>query len=412
MTPVEPEVLYRQHHGDDAVYRDPRGYWVLSRHRDVRDALQNVRDFSSTLSGPAPGGARRRTRDRLAYLVPRRIVARFHSPGPKTDAEQLLGVQTRWLTDLDPPEHTHLRARVSQALTPARLTSLRPSVEALTVDLLENLGQLEAYDLVGRFTIPLTILTVAQILGIPSQDYDLLRAGLLHWPSLVERHQSAKPGAIAETRPAIVLLDYVRELVRERSGRPGHDLISALLAPAESHPSMTNDGVVATALLVAVAGHITTKDLIGSAMFSLLHRPEQLESLSNTSGSMGTAVNELLRFASPAQFAARRATRDVTVGDTVIRENDVVRLALAAANRDPEAFSEPDRLDLARRHNPHLAFGHGIHVCAGAGLARLVAEIALRALVQRFPRLHVHRHDVAWRNDLFRGPRELWVTGG
>ncbi|MFI6604304.1 cytochrome P450 [Nonomuraea sp. NPDC050536] len=279
---------------------------------------------------------------------------------------------------MDPPDHTRLRSLVSRAFTPRMVERLRPRIEAITTELIEALPR-EA-ELVSEFAYPLPVLVITEMLGVPAEDHDLFRG----WSETLAR--SLDPMLTSELaseteRARIEFRDYFRALIAERRARPGEDLLSALAQVEE----LTEAELVATCVLLLVAGHETTVNLIANGVLNLARhgvlkeaaiRPKQV-------------VEEVLRYDPPVQLTLRFALEDAELGDTATPAGTPVLAIIGAANRDPVAFPDPDRFDLDREPSRHLAFGLGIHFCLGATLARLEGEIALRALALTAPGLEL-----------------------
>jgi pimeloyl-[acyl-carrier protein] synthase len=247
---------------------------------------------------------------------------------------------------------------------------------------------------------------IAELLGVPAQDRNRFR----HWSQqLILGLDMTQPARVRAAAGVAVaqLLNYFRELVASRRGRPADDLITALIAAEEAHDRLSTDELLGTCQLLLVAGHETTTNLIGAGMLRLITHPEALGRLRSTPALLPSAVEELLRFESPVQRVPRAAMEDVEIGNTRITCNQRVIVGTGAANRDPEVFAEPNRLDLGRQPNPHLAFGHGIHFCLGASLARLEAQIAFGCALQRLTAIQLAGAPVWSPNKVIRGLRSL-----
>jgi cytochrome P450 len=247
---------------------------------------------------------------------------------------------------------------------------------------------------------------IAELLGVPAQDRDKFR----HWSQqLILGVDMTQPRRVrAAAGVAVVkLLNYFRELVAARRGHPADDLITALIAAEESHDRLSVDELLGTCQLLLVAGHETTTNLIGAGMLRLIRQPEALEQLRSAPGLLPSAVEELLRFESPVQRVPRAAMEDIEISNMRIARGQRVIVGIGAANRDPQVFAEPNRLDLGRQPNPHLAFGHGIHFCLGASLARLEAQIAFGCALRRLTAIQLAGPPVWSSNRVIRGLRSL-----
>ncbi|MGW5316113.1 cytochrome P450 family protein [Nocardia thailandica] len=283
------------------------------------------------------------------------------------------------MLNMDPPGHTRLRALITAAFTPRRVAALRPAITALAQDLVAALDPDAETDLLAAYAEPLPIAVICALLGVPAPDRDDFRAWTRAMVAVAGREQerAAAAGAMAA---------YLADLVREKTVRPGEDLLSGLVRAEADGDRLTPPELVAMAFLLLVAGHETTVNLIANGLHALLGDPPALAALCADPAGIPAAIEEFLRYDGPVNMATMRyAIEPLTLGGTEIPAGDLVYLAPAAADRDPDRFPDPDRLDLSREPTGHLAFGHGIHFCVGAPLARLEAEIAFTTLLARFP---------------------------
>jgi cytochrome P450 len=321
------------------------------------------------------------------------------------------------LLNIDPPDHTRLRRLVSKAFTPARVAEFEPRVRELTDRLIDGFATRGEADLIHEFAFPLPIYAICDMLGVPAEDQDDFR----DWAGMMLRHH--KPGEPGPPRGGVGravkrMRAYLAELIHRKREKPGEDLISGLIRASDHGEHLTENEAAAMAFILLFAGFETTVNLIGNGTYALLRHPEQRALLSGavTSGDEGllaTAVEELLRYDGPVEIATWRfATRPLEIGGVRIATGEPVLVVLAAADRDPAKFRDPDLLDLRRRDNQHLGYGHGIHYCLGAPLARLEGRVALGTLLRRLPdvRLAVPAADLRWRGGLImRGLRTLPV---
>jgi len=314
----------------------------------------------------------------------------------------------------DPPNHTRLRKLTSKVFTPRMVAQLRPRIVAIAGDLLDRVQHRDGMDAVLDFGYPLPITVIAEMLGIPAA----LRERFSRWSVAIlvaaDRNRAGSSDTPAEEAAlAADLADYretVLRLVGERRQNAGDDLISALVHVREDGDTLTESELLGLCSLLIMAGHVTTTALLGSGVLTLLRHPEQLDRLRRDPDLAEPAVEELLRHCSPATMSTRIATEDIEVGGEVVRAGEIASAVLAAANRDPAVFPDPDRLDLGRQPNPHVAFAHGIHFCLGAPLTRLEAQIALPLLLERFPRLRLAGDPVPWPALAVRGLSQLPVA--
>ncbi|HEY5835397.1 cytochrome P450 family protein [Streptomyces sp.] len=367
------------------------GAWLVTRYADAREALADGRLSKNPVHHAGEAGARGKT----------------GIPG-----ERSADLMTH-LLNIDPPDHTRLRRLVSKAFTPRRVAEFAPRVRELTdrfVDGFEGQGEAE---LIHDFAFPLPIHAICDLLGVPAEDQDDFR----DWAGMMIRHGGGPRGGVA--RAVKRMRAYLVELIHRKRGDLADDLISGLIRASDHGEHLTENEAAAMAFILLFAGFETTVNLIGNGVHTLLRHPEQRAALQDSlargeSALLETAVEELLRHDGPVELATwRYATCPLTIGGQRIAVGDPVLVVLAAADRDPARFAAPDTVDLARRDNPHLGYGHGIHYCLGAPLARLEARTALATLLTRLPdlRLAVDPGELRWRGGLImRGLRTLPVV--
>ncbi|MFG2900393.1 cytochrome P450 [Streptomyces zaomyceticus] len=316
------------------------------------------------------------------------------------------------LLNIDPPDHTRLRRLVSKAFTPRRVAEFTPRVQELTDRLIDSFVEKGSADLIHEFAFPLPIYAICDLLGVPEEDQDDFR----DWAGMMIRHGGGPRGGVA--RSVKKMRGYLAELIHRKREEPGDDLISGLIKTSDHGEHLTENEAAAMAFILLFAGFETTVNLIGNGMYQLLRHPGQRERLQDSiaageTGLLETGIEELLRYDGPVEMATwRYATESLVIGGQEVPAGDPVLVVLAAADRDPERFDGPDTLDLARRDNQHLGYGHGIHYCLGAPLARLEGQTALATLLTRLPdlRLAADPAELRWRGGLImRGLRTLPV---
>jgi cytochrome P450/DNA-binding transcriptional regulator YbjK len=389
---ADPYPLWHRLRATDPVHQDPTGMWLLTRYADVEPALRDSR-FSS---------------NRELFESRRRLLEQRGS----TSLDDTIG---RSMLSVDPPDHTRLRKLVNKAFTPRRVEGLRPRVTEVVDELLTAVEPAGGMDLIADLAYPLPVTIICELLGVPVADRDRVSG----WSrDLIDVDSVLEPSPEYLERLDVTvraLGDYLRDLVARRRARPADDLLSALVAVRDGTvpgaATLSEEELLGTAILLLLAGHVTTINLIGNGTLALLRHPDQLRRLQEDPSLVHSAVEELLRYDSPVQVTARALLEDVETGGKVLPAGSEVLTVVAAANRDPERFREPDRLDLTRPDNRHLSFGGGIHFCLGAPLARLEGEVALRALAQRLPGLQLATDEPTWRpNPFLRGLESLPVT--
>ncbi|MBV2154997.1 cytochrome P450 [Kitasatospora sp. SUK 42] len=331
--------------------------WLVTRYQDVRQALADPR-LALDRAHAAPGNYR-------GFSLP-----------PALDAN---------LLNMDPPDHTRIRRLVSRAFTPRRVAALRTPIERVAERLLDTIEPLGRADLLASYAAPLPITVICDLLGVPEGD----RLDFRTWTDSLITPDPARP---EQARAAVkAMLGFFTGLIERKRTDPADDLLSDLIAVRDEEGGgdrLGEDELTSLAFLILFAGYENTVHLIANAVLALLTHPEQLAALRAEPELIAGAVEEFARFDGPAPLAIRRFPReDVEIGGTTVPAGETVLLSLASANRDPEQFADPDRLDLRRRENGHLALGHGIHYCLGAPLARMETELALGALLRRFPDL-------------------------
>jgi len=388
--PIDPEFVadpyptYHRLRTEDPVHHSPLGFWVLTRYEDVVASLRDPR----------------LAKEAIATFVAERLGI---SP---------LGIGLSML-DRDPPDHTRLRGLVSKAFTPRVVEVLRPHIQQIVDGLLDRVEGRGEMDLIEDFAYPLPVVVICEMLGVPVEDRDRFKT----WGLDIARGLDAVllgPESEVVQRSStsrMALANYFRDLIAKRRAAPRADMLTDLIAAEEAGDKLTENELLATCILLLVAGHETTVNLIGNGSLALLRHPDQLQRLRDNPGLIGTAVEELLRFDGPVQRTARIPSEDITIGGKLIPKGDMVMPFIGAADRDPAQFPEPDRLDIGRGDNRHIAFGWGIHFCLGAPLARVEGQIAINTRVRRLPKLALATDAPAFRQSLtLRGLTALPVT--
>jgi cytochrome P450 PksS len=317
---------------------------------------------------------------------------------------------TRNMLDLDPPDHTRLRALVQKAFTPRLVEDLRERVVTIANELLATVAKTRRMDVIRDFALPLPTIVIAEMLGVPVQD----RGKFHRWSAAIVAANWSRWSTARAVPNVIAFVRYIRKLTAARRRDPGNDLVSALVAANEADDRMSDDELLAMIFLLLIAGHETTVNLIGNGTLALLQHPDQRERLRQEPTLMKSAVEELLRYGSPLETATERfATEDVVLHGTTIPRGEMVFAVLSSANHDERQFVNPDALDLSRDPNRHVSFGLGIHYCVGAPLARMEGQIAFEAMLREQPKLRLASPDkpLRWRRGLvLRGLESLPVT--
>ncbi len=346
--------------------------------------------------------------DVLGGLHDRRYSAdRFHLSSPEIQSSPLLRALGSMMLFQDPPAHTRMRALVSKAFTPRAVSDMRPRTHAIAVDLLTRDAEGEL-DVIRDFAAPLPVTVITSMLGVPPSDYPLFKRWSDDLIKVADGTLAAEAFPQAE-RSAAELSDYLDDAFDARRLEPRDDLISRLVAARDEGDALSNEELFATCVLLLIAGHETTTNLIGNGLFALLRHRDQLDLLGAKPELLSNAIEELLRFEAPFQITSRVATEDVELRGKHIQAGQEIVLCLTAANRDPEKFPDPDRLDVTRPDIQHLAFGHGVHFCLGAALARIEAQVAIDALIS-LPGLELVETAPPWKRGIaLRGLERLPV---
>ncbi len=316
----------------------------------------------------------------------------------QSDFKELARMFALWLIFMDPPEHTRLRKLLNKGFSAAAVEGLRPQAEAVVDRMLSELQPGSEVELMREFANPMPVRIISELLGVPQAMHD----EFVEWSRAIAAFRGNPNRTVEEAQAAqdalIALTEFFRKTVAERRRNKGNDLISLLIDIEEEGEVLTEEELYAQCIALLFAGHETTRNLIGNGMYTLLQNPEQTAELREKPEIIRSAVEEILRYESPVQFTARVLKEDIEVCGQPIRKGWTVLCMLGAANRDPKQFDEPDRLNLKRLNNQHLAFSAGLHFCIGAQLARLEGQIALRSLAQRFPKMKLT------------GPRPEWAS--
>jgi len=362
---TDPYAVYRELRDEAPVYWQPMMQtWILTRYQDNLDVLRDHTAFSS-----------QRTRAKNALV--QQLESYRLSSGP-------LGT-TPTMLSIDPPAHTRMRSLANKAFTPRVVERSRPHIQQIADELLDALPQPGSLDVVADLAVPLPMIVIAGVLGVPVADRERFKA----WSSDIAASLGGpfQPQDVLDrARDASnAIADYFRDLIAKRRSEPHDDLLSALIAAEEQGDLLSEDELIATCILLLIAGNETTTHLIGNGMLALLRNPDERRRLQADPSLVETTVDEMLRYEGSVQMTSRIVDHDLEFRGQSFEEGQVVLLLLGAANRDPAQFPDPERFDAARRPNRHLAFGHGIHYCLGAPLAVAEAQIAFQTLLRRLP---------------------------
>jgi pimeloyl-[acyl-carrier protein] synthase len=384
---ANPYPLYQRLRSEDPVHWDPFLHaWVVTRYADVITVFQHF------LSNRTP------TPEQLTMLG-------LESLTP------LARVMVKQMLFLDPPAHGRVRSLASKAFTPRRVEILRSHIQDITNSLLDAVRDKGRMDIIADLAYPLPAIVTAEMLGVPTSDWQQLTAWSADFAQVLGNFQHNPERATKVMRSLDEMIGYFRAAIQKHRKQPDDGLISAFLASEIDGDRLSEDEIVANTIVTLVGGQETTTNLIGNGMLSLLRHRDQLEKLRADASLMPLAVEELLRYESPSQHTARLAPEDVELGDKKILKRQAVIAVMGAANRDPERFPDPDRLDVTRQDNRHVAFAWASHFCFGAPLARIEGQIAFATILNLMPNISLEPGPLKWRENLgLRGLRALPVA--
>jgi cytochrome P450 len=359
----DPYPFYHRLRTATPFYRSPFGFLALTRDRDVRSILADKR-FGKDFLGRTTHGA--------------------NSPYLQDPVVRSMG---HWMLVQDPPDHTRLRGLVVKAFTARRVQDMRPRIQAIVDAALDRLTQRGQADLIADFAAQIPATVICELLGIPGEDREAFFANARSLIRLLDPVPLSRAEMELANAQNLALSQYFNRLFDLRRRKPEDDLTSQLVLAEEQGKRLSQEELTANVILLFAAGYDTTANLIGNGLFALFRHPDQLARLRSDGSLMGNAIEEFLRYDSPVQLTARAALEDVMLGDIMVQKGGAIICVVGSANRDPDVYRQPDRLDIARENIRPLSFGGGIHHCLGAQLARLEAEIAISGLIHRFPNL-------------------------
>ncbi|HXR79003.1 MAG TPA: cytochrome P450 [Bryobacteraceae bacterium] len=385
---ANPYPLFHRIRSADPVHWDVFLHsWVVTRYDDV---IRVLRTFSADRT-PTP--------EQLSSMGLEQL-----SP--------IAALMVKQMLFMDAPMHTRIRSLASFAFTPSRVTVLRDRIVRVADQLLARVLDAGEMDVIAQFASPLPAIITASMLGVPEEDHEQLKAWSASFAEMLGNFQHNPDRIPGILKTVEDMTAYFRDRIREQKRSPREGLVHSLLTAEVNGDKLTEEEVVANCIITMVGGQETTTNLIGNGVLMLLRHPRELERLRSDRALLPSAVEELLRYDSPSQHTARIAPSNQMIGDKEIRAGQAVIAVMAAANRDPDRFPDPDRLDLGRTDNRHLAFGWASHFCFGAPLARLEGQIAFERLVQ-LPNLHLQPTPLSWRSNLgLRGLTALPVAFG
>jgi pimeloyl-[acyl-carrier protein] synthase len=383
---ADPYPLYHRLRAEHPVFWDPYMHaWVVTRYADV---IRVLRDFSAE---------RIRTSEQLTAM-------------DLSELNPMARIMVKQMLFMDPPAHKRIRGLASAAFTPQRVEALRSHIRDIVKDLLAKVEGNGRMDLIADLAEPLPCIVTAEMLGVPVEDHPRLKMWSQDFAEMLgnfEHDADCVPRILQSTHD---MTAYFRAAMRKENLRPD-GLVSSLTNAEIDGDRLTEEEVIANCIITMIGGQETTTNLIASGTLTLLRNPDQLAKLRGNLSLIPSAVEELLRYESPVQHTARLAPEDTVLGGKQIRNRQAVIAVMAAANRDPERFTNPDRLDITREDNRHVAFGWGAHFCFGGPLARLESQIVFEEMLKRFPNWSLEPVPLVWRTNLgIRGLTSLQVN--
>ncbi len=374
---------------EEPIYwSDKNKYWIISKYADVQAILRDLH-YEKGLQNA----------NRINPLV------KMLPP-----VQELMASRKGWMLNQNPPDHTRLRSLVNKAFTPSMVNSMREHIQKIANELLDAMECKDEMDLVEDYAFPLPVTVISEMLGVPAKDREQIK--LWSRPLIDALEPSMDLGRLSRANEAErEMKEYLRPIVEERRKQGQNDLISALVAAEEEGSKLSMDELLGNCVLLLIAGHETTVNLIGNSAHNLLLYPDQLELLKSKPELIVNAVFESLRYESPVQTVRRLAAQELELRGKKLKVHDTLILLLGSANRDEEQFENADQFDIIRSNaNKHLAFGGGIHHCLGSSLAEVEGQIAISTLLQRMPNLKLKREIIEFKRPFaLRGPKELLV---
>jgi cytochrome P450 len=385
---ANPYPLFRRLRETEPVHWDSFLHaWVVTRYEDV----VNVMLRCSADRTPTP--------------------QQLEAMGMVAELQPIAQVMVKQMLFMDAPAHTRLRALCASAFTPARVAALRRHIQEIADQLIDRVIDSGRMDVIADFANPLPAIVTAELFGVPAEDHQDLKDWSTDFAEMLGNFQHNPDRARRVLSSTEKLLAYFQKAIREQEKNPQPGLVNSLMNAEVDGSRLTEEEIVANLIVTMVGGQETTTNLIGNGLVSLLKNPDQLELLKNDSSILPSAIEELLRYESPSQHTARLAPADMLLGGKQIQKRQAVIAVFAAANRDPERFPEPDKLDLRRADNRHVAFAWGAHYCFGAPLARMEGQIAFETMLRRLPGIQLAPQELMWRENLgLRGLKSLLVT--
>jgi cytochrome P450 len=385
---ADPYPLFRRLRETDPVHWDPFLHaWIVTRYEDVVNVMMKC----SADRTPAP--------------------QQLEAMGMLAELQPIAQVMVKQMLFLDAPAHTRLRALCATAFTPARVAALKEHIQDIADRLIDQALDSGKMDVIADFANPLPAIVTAELFGVPTADHQNLKDWSTDFAEMLGNFQHNPDRARGALKATENMVAYFQQAMRDQEKNPTPGLVNSLMNAEVDGSRLSEEEIVANLIVTMVGGQETTTNLIGNGLVSLLKNRDQLELLKGDSSILPSAIEELLRYESPSQHTARLAPDDMMLGGKKIQRRQAVIAVFAAANRDPERFPDPDKLDLRRADNRHVAFAWGAHYCFGAPLARMEGQIAFETMLRRLPNIQLEPQELMWRENLgLRGLKSLFVT--
>jgi cytochrome P450 len=385
---ADPYPLFRRLRETDPVHWDPFLHaWIVTRYEDVVNVMMKC----SADRTPTP--------------------QQLEAMGMLAELQPIAQVMVKQMLFLDAPAHTRLRALCATAFTPARVAALKEHIQEIADQLIDQVLDSGKMDMIADFASPLPAIVTAELFGVPTADHQNLKDWSTNFAEMLGNFQHNPDRARGALKATENMVAYFQQAMRDQDKNPTPGLVNSLMNAEVDGSRLTEEEIVANLIVTMVGGLETTTNLIGNGLVSLLKNRDQLELLKGDSSILPSAIEELLRYESPSQHTARLAPDDMMLGGKKIQKRQAVIAVFAAANRDPERFPDPDKLDLRRADNRHVAFAWGAHYCFGAPLARMEGQIAFETMLRRLPNIQLEPQELMWRENLgLRGLKSLFIT--
>ncbi len=387
----DPYPAYRKLRESDPVqWSDKWNCWVLTRYHDVRESLADARRFSNV--GRVSG-----------------MFQNFLSEEERKSLKPLIDHYSRGLINVDPPDHTRIRRLLHRVFKPSIIQRLRQEIQQFVDDLIEHRNEQKELEVVRDLAFPLPVTVIARLFGIPSDETHLFTRWSGEIVKFMQEPQPTFKTCLQSQEALVEMREYIRDQAEKRRTEPQDDVLTLMVQAEEEGDRLSMEEILGTSITILIGGHETTTRLMTTTILEMFRHPDQRNKLIQNPELIDTAVEEFLRYCGPFHRDQRVAKIEVNLHGNTIKKGHTLLLMLAAANRDPAQFPDPDSFDIERPSNKHVAFGFGPHICLGAPLARLEMSVAINTLLRKFPAYEVITNPIEWEYGFLRGPKELRI---